>query len=381
MNTELYFDYAATTPLHPTVRQTMLETLDIAFGNPSSMHLYGEQVRQIVASARAHVAQGLGATPSEIIFTSGATEAANLALIGIMQALPSKKNHLITSQIEHHATLHTAEQLKKRGYDVTFLPVDTKGRVSLREVKKAIRPETGLISIMMVNNETGVLQNIAGIGKIAKENKILLHTDAVQAINSYVVDVDKLQVDLLSLSAHKIYGPKGVGALYVREGVSIEPIMYGGTQEAGLRPGTENVPGIAGFGEAMALRNRRYMQRYEELSELRSQLIQLLKNASPSCQINGASRQVAPHILSVSFPNVDGELMLFLLSEKGVALSMGSACTSENMMPSHVLLSMQMPIEQIESTLRISLGEFTTIASLRDLVTIIADALKKSSAL
>ena len=253
MNTELYFDYAATTPLHPSVRQAMLETLDISFGNPSSMHLYGEQVRGIITNARSHVAQGIGAAPSEIIFTSGATEATNLALIGIMQSLPSNKKHLITSQIEHHATLHTAEQLKKRGYDVTFLPVDTNGRVSLSEVEKAIRPETGLISIMMVNNETGVLQNIAGIGKIAKENKILLHTDSVQAISSYAVDVDELQVDLLSLSAHKIYGPKGTGVLYVKKGVAINPYLHGGGQENGRRAGTENVAGWIGLAQALEL--------------------------------------------------------------------------------------------------------------------------------
>ena len=339
----------------------MLPALHEAFGNPSSMHRVGMAARQVVDQARDIVAEGIGAARGEIVFTSGATEATNLALIGASGVLPSTKNHIITSSIEHHATLHTIEALASRGFQTTILPVDEKGIVSPESVEAAIRPETGLLSIMMVNNEVGSLQDIAAIGEIAREHGVLFHTDAVQAVNCFSIDVDKLNVDLLSLSGHKIYGPKGIGALYVHEGTQLEPIMFGGAQEGKLRPGTENVPGIVGLGAAMGLRNDAYDLRYKHLSKLRLILVRVISDLGIEAIINGPKgRQIAPHVLSVSFANTNGELLLFHLNQRGVAVSMGSACTSQSIEPSHVLLAMGLTEEQIEGTLRISIGEFTT---------------------
>lgn len=378
MNPNLYFDYCATTPVHPAVKDAMLPTLESMYGNPSSMHSFGQTARQQVETARNHVAEGIGALSEEVIFTSGATEANNIALAGAMLALPKEKNHLIVSAIEHHAVLHTAEALAARGFEVTYLPVDHQGLISLDELSANIRPETGLISIMMVNNEVGSVQDIAGIGKIAREHGVLFHTDAVQAVNCFEIDVDVLRVDLLSLSAHKIYGPKGVGALYVREGTSIEPILFGGSQEKKYRPGTENVPAIVGLGAAMSLRNDSYSLNFDHFMRIRKELLEELHQIMPGVVINGPEDRPAPHVLSVSFPGVNGELMLFHLNRAGVAVSMGSACTSESIEPSHVLSAMGLPEEQIEGTLRISIGTPTTAKDVRQLIEFIGDALSQS---
>lgn len=378
MRFNLYFDYCATTPIHPAVKDAMLPTLEGLFGNPSSMHAYGKAARQLVEDARSQVAQGIGASANEVIFTSGATEANNMALIGTMKALYPKKKHLIVSAIEHHAVLHTAEALASLGFDVTYLPVDSQGLISPEDITAALRPETGMISIMMVNNEVGSVQDIAAIGEIARLHDLVFHTDAVQAVNCFPINVDKFHVDLLSLSGHKIYGPKGIGALYKRNGTQLKPILFGGSQENKFRPGTENVPGIVGLGKAMNLRNQDYSTRFEHFASLRKSLIDGLTEIVPEMYINGPADRVAPHIVSVSFPNVNGEIMLFNLDRAGVAVSMGSACTSKSIEPSHVLVAMGLSENQIEGTIRISIGMPTTLDEIHQLIEIIATVLKNT---
>ncbi|MDP1713690.1 MAG: cysteine desulfurase family protein [Anaerolineales bacterium] len=360
MRSRIYLDYCATTPVHPKVRNSMLRCLDTDFGNPSSMHWAGNDSRQILTRARTEVAEGIGCRPGEIIFTSGATEADNLAFFGTMRLFPPKKAHLITSAIEHHAILHAAKRLEHEGYSVTYLPVDGRGLVEPEDVRRAIRPETKLISIMYVNNEVGSVQPIAEIGRIARESNIKFHTDAVQAIGLFDVNVDDLNVDLLSLSAHKIYGPKGIGALYVRSGLELTPMIVGGPQEHSLRAGTENVPGIVGLGAAMNLVRQHRAGERTHLLGLRKYLVNGLQTISPAVIVNGLEEKIASHILSISFVGADTEMMLIRLNGEGIAVSLGSACNSKSIEPSHVLTAMKLPQEQIESTLRISLGMPTT---------------------
>jgi len=360
MSSRIYLDYCATTPLHPGVREAMLPALEADFGNPSSLHWAGQRAAGLLKGARADIASALGCTPDEIIFTSGATEADNLALFGTLRLLPPDKAHLITSAIEHHAILHAAQELERAGYTVTYLPVDARGLVNLEDVRRAIRPETALISIMLVNNEVGSIQPIAEIAKIARAHGLLFHTDAVQGMGLLDVDVNDLGVDLLSLSAHKIYGPKGIGALYVRNGAELSPLIVGGSQEGSRRAGTENVAGILGLAAAIILvREHRAGERVRMLP-LRQRLIRGLQAAGPGVTVNGPEEEVAPHIVSVSFAGADAEMLLIRLSNEGFAVSLGSACNSKSIEPSHVLTAMGLRREQIESTLRISLGMPTT---------------------
>ena len=360
----VYFDYCATTPVHPDVRQAMRAALEDDFGNPSSMHWAGQAAAALLHAARAQVADGLGCQPDEIVFTSGATEADNLAVLGVLRERGA--GHLITSAIEHHALLHAARQLEREGYGVTYLPVNGEGLVDPDDVRKALRPDTALISIMLVNNEVGSVQPVADIGRLARERGILMHSDAVQGLGLLDVDVRALNVDLLSFSAHKIYGPKGVGGLYVGSDVRLEPLLYGGAQERQLRPGTENLPGILGLAAAVELTRRHKAEARVRLSALRQRLIAGL----PGAVVNGPPAAVAPHVLSVSFPGADGEMMLFRLNAAGFAVSLGSACTSKSIEPSHVLAAMGLPREQIDGTLRLSLGYPTTPAEVEALLAI-----------
>jgi cysteine desulfurase len=360
MDSRIYLDYCATTPVHPDVRNEMLRALDADFGNPSSLHWAGKDARIILGQARVDVAEGIGCHPDEVIFTSGATEADNLALFGTLRLFPPKEAHLITSAIEHHAVLHAAQQLERDGYSVTYLPVDEHGLVNPNEVRRSIRPETKLISIMYVNNETGSIQPVAEIGKIAREQGILFHTDAVQAVGLFDVDVNALNVDMLSLSAHKIYGPKGVGSLYIRSGIELAPCLFGGPQEQSLRAGTENVPGIAGLGAAMNLVRRQRAEERARLLGLRVCLINGMQALGPGVIVNGSPESTAPHVVSVSLVGADAEMLLIRLNAKGIAVSLGSACNSKLIEPSHVLTAMRLPQEQIEATLRISVGMPTT---------------------
>jgi len=360
MSSRIYLDYCATTPVHSSVREKMSRALDWDFGNPSSMHWAGKDSKQLMAQARMDVAEGIGCRPDEIIFTSGATEADNLALFGILRQFPPNKAHVITSSIEHHAILHTAEQLEREGYSVTYVPVNENGLVNPEDVRRAIRSETKLISIMYVNNEVGSVQPIAEIGRIARESNIKFHTDAVQAIGLFDVNVNDLNVDMLSLSAHKIYGPKGIGALYIRSGIDLTPMILGGPQEYSLRAGTENVPGIVGLGAAMNLVRQNRADERARLMGLRKFLINGLQAIGPAVIVNGLEEKTASHILSISFVGVDAEMMLIRLNAEGFAVSLGSACNSKTIEPSHVLTEMKLSQEQIGSTLRISLGMPTT---------------------
>ena len=377
MSSRIYLDYCSTTPVHPSVRDKMLRVLDADFGNPSSMHWAGKDSRQLIDQSRADVASGIGCQPSEIVFTSGATEADNLALFGILRLFPSNEAHLITSAIEHHAVLHAAHRLEQDGYSVTYLPVDEHGLVNPEDVRRAIRPETKLISIMYVNNEVGSVQPIAEIGKIAHEHNIRFHTDAVQAVGLFDVNVDDLNVDTLSLSAHKIYGPKGIGALYLRAGLELAPMILGGPQEHSLRAGTENVPGIVGLGAAMNHVRQHRAEERVRIMELRKSLIDRLRAQAPEVIVNGLEEATAPHILSISFVGADAEMMLIRLDGEGIAVSLGSACNSKSIEPSHVLTAMKLPQEQIDSTLRFSLGMPTTKDEIDVLLDVITSVLPR----
>jgi cysteine desulfurase len=380
MSHRIYLDYCATTPVHCSVRTAMLRALEADFGNPSSLHWAGKDSKQLVDQARMDVAKGIGCTPAEIIFTSGATEADNFALFGTMRRFPPDEAHLITSAIEHHAILHAAQRLEGEGYSVTYLPVDGRGWVDPEDLRRAIRPETKLISVMYVNNEVGSIQPVSEMGKIARERGILFHTDAVQAVGLFDVNVANLNVDLLSLSAHKIYGPKGVGGLYVRAGVDLVPMLVGGPQEHLLRAGTENVPGIAGLGAAMNLVRQQRAQERIRILELREYLLAGLQSLGSVVIVNGSETASAPHILSVSFTGVDAEMLLIRLDREGIAVSLGSACNSKSIEPSHVLSAMQIPRERIESTLRISLGMPSTRAELDQLLEAVARVLPRAVA-
>lgn len=371
MPPRIYLDYCATTPVHAEVRRAMLAALDGTGGNPSSMHWAGQEAAGRVAEARLEVARGIGCRPDEVYFTSGATEADNLALLGVLRQRESGRGHLITSAVEHHAILHAARQLAREGHAVTLVPVDGQGVVDPGEIAKAIRPDTALISVMLVNNEVGAIEPVAEIGRLARRHGITMHTDAVQGVGLLDVDVDELGVDLLSLSAHKLYGPKGVGALYVRAGTRIAPIAHGGSQEKSLRPGTENVPGIVGLGAALRLAREYKAAERQRLLGLRQRLIDGLRRRLPQVVVNGPAAAAAPHVLSVSFPGADAEMMLFRLNEAGIAASMGSACTSKSIEPSHVLTAMGLPRERIEGTLRLSLGLPTSVDEVEGLLQIL----------
>lgn len=377
----IYLDHAATTQVDPQVRETMLPYLGEKFGNPSSLYSLGQEANSAVEAARKTLANFLGATPREIIFTGSATEANNLALKGVLEAFhrctvcgvdcpeKGKTPHLITSQIEHHAVLDTAKHLQTMGYEVTFLPVDKDGLVSAKEAEKAIKETTVLVSIMYVNNEVGTVEPIAEMGKMISEvnrerfnkglKRLFFHSDAVQAIQYLPCQVDYLGVDLLSLGAHKFYGPKGVGALYLRRGTPLVHQLDGGGQEFNLRAGTENVAGIAGMAEAIQ-QTTNNKQQTTKIEKLRDRLIEgVLKNVSRS-QLTGHPEKRVPHIASFIIEGAEGESILLMLDERGVAASSGSACTSGTLEPSHVLLAMGIPPERAHGSLRLSLGKNST---------------------
>lgn len=357
---KVYLDHSATTPVRPEVLEAMLPFLQGRFGNPSSLHGWGREAKKALEEAREHVAALIGARPEEIVFTSGGTEADNLAIMGAAYANARKGKHIITSSIEHHAALDTAAYLEKQGFKVTFLPVTSEGLVRVEDVAEAITEETILISIMHANNEVGTIQPIAEIGRLAKEKGIIFHSDAVQSAGKIPVNVDELGVDLLSLSAHKIYGPKGVGALYVRKGTRLDPILHGGAQERKRRPGTENMPGIVGFGKAAELARQEMASEAERLAKLRDKLLDGIVERIPHVIVTGHRRQRLPNHASVCVKYVEGESMLLSLDMHGVAASSGSACTSGSLDPSHVLLAMGLPHEVAHGSLRLTLGRDNT---------------------
>jgi len=338
----------------------MVRYMTDIYGNPSSVHAFGRMARKGVEEARESVAALIGASPGEIIFTSGGTEADNLAIKGIAESLSHKGKHIVTSKVEHHAVLHTCEYLEKKGFSVTYLPVDKYGSVSASDVEAALRDDTILVSVMMANNEVGTIQPIAEIVQAAKSRGVLVHTDAVQAVGAIRIDVEELGVDLLSLSGHKIYGPKGVGALYVRKGVKILPVAHGGGHERGKRAGTENVPGIVGLGKAAELAKEEMDSSSERIKHLRDKLIEGILSRIEHSRLNGHPTNRLPNNVNVSIEYVEGEAMLLSLDQQGVAASSGSACTSGSLEPSHVLMAMGLSHEVAHGSLRMTLGRQNT---------------------
>lgn len=368
MSNLIYLDHAATTPMRKEVLDSMMPYLTDSFGNPSSIYSFASQNKDAVEEAREKVAEAIGASDREIFFTSGGTESDNWAIRGVAENYKSKGNHIITSKIEHHAVLHTCEYLEKNGYEVTYLDVDQNGKIRLDDLKAAIKESTILITIMFANNEVGTVQPIKEIGAIAKEAGVLFHTDAVQAVGHIDVDVNDLNVDLLSLSGHKLYGPKGIGALYIRKGVRLRAFIHGGAQEKKRRGGTENVPAIVGFGEAIALAVKEMAEESLRQAELRDYLIAKIADKVPYCKLNGHPTDRLPNNVNFSFEFIEGESLLIMLDMKGICASSGSACTSGSLDPSHVLLALGLPHEIAHGSLRISLGEQNTKEQLDFLV-------------
>jgi cysteine desulfurase len=354
----IYMDYNATTPIDERVLSAMLPYLKEEFGNPSSIYSLAQRARRAVEEAREKLAKLLSADPKEIIFTSGGTESDNFAIKGIAYANQAKGKHIITSQIEHHAVLNTCKFLEKQGFQITYLPVDRYGVVDLDALERSITPQTILISIMFANNEVGTIQPIKKIGEIARRHGVYFHTDAVQAVGKIPIDVKELGIDILSLSAHKFYGPKGVGALYVRKGVKISSFIQGGEQEKGRRGGTENVAGIVGLGKAAEIAQEEMVEEEKRVRALRDELERRLLERIPEVVLNGHPQNRLYNTLSICVKYVEGESMLINLDREGICASSGSACTSGSLEPSHVLLAMGVPPEVAHGSLRFSLGKF-----------------------
>jgi cysteine desulfurase len=356
----IYLDYNATTPITPEVLASMLPYLTEEYGNASSIHAYGQNARGAVEQARSSAAALLGARAADVMFTSGGTESNNHAILGAVAAAPGKDKHVITSAIEHVAVLDACRALAKGGIDLAVLPVDREGLVNPEDVRRAIRPETVLITLMLANNEIGTIEPIEEIGKIAAEKGITFHTDAVQAAGKIPIDVDKLGVHLLSISAHKFSGPKGVGALYIRKGTQLGPLMYGGHSERDRRPGTEDVAAIAGMGKAADLAVTGMRTDAARVRGLRDRLEQGLLDRVPYAWVNGARAPRAPNTSNLTFPFIEGESMVIALDLKGIACSTGAACSSGALEPSHVLMALGLAPEDARATLRLSLGHQTT---------------------
>lgn len=360
MSKSIYLDNAATTQVYPEVVDAMIPYFTEYYGNPSSIYSFAEQAGKGVADARAALANVIGAKSEEIYFTGGGSESDNWALKATAEAYGNKGKHIITTKIEHHAILHTAEYLEKKGFEVTYLDVDENGVVKLDELEKAIRPDTILISVMSANNEIGTIQPLEEIGKIAKEHGILFHTDAVQAFGHIPIDVDKMNIDMLSASGHKINGPKGIGIMYIRKGVKILSFIHGGAQERQRRAGTHNVPGIVGFGKAAQIAVESMEERTKYETELRDYLIDRVLSEIPYSRLNGHKTDRLPNNANFCFRFIEGESMLILLDQKGVYGSSGSACTSGSLDPSHVLLAIGLPHEIAHGSLRLTLSEKNT---------------------
>lgn len=360
MNKTVYMDYAATTYTKPEVLEDMIPYFTEFYGNPSSIYSISRETKKAIDKARNRIAKAINADPAEIYFTGGGSEADNWAIKGIALANKNKGNHIITTKIEHHAVLHTCEYLEKQGFEVTYLDVDEEGTIRLEELKNAIKPSTILVTIMTANNEIGTVQPIKEIGAICKERKVFFHTDAVQAIGHIDMDVKNMDIDALSLSGHKIYGPKGVGVLYLRKGIKIHNLVHGGAQERNRRAGTENVAGIVGLGKAIELAMENLTEEKERLTYLRDKLIKGLLEI-PYSKLNGSvGDRRLPGNVNISFEFIEGESVLLMLDAKGICASSGSACTSGSLDPSHVLLSIGLPHEVAHGSLRLTMGAKTT---------------------
>ncbi len=356
----IYLDNAATTRVRPEVAEAVLPAMTETYGNASSVHSFGREAKKAMEKARAQVAAAIGAKKEEIYFTAGGSEADNWALKGAAHALRRKGLHIITTAIEHHAVLHTCQALEKEGFEVTYLPVDEYGLVTPEQVEAAIRPDTILVSVMAANNEIGTIEPIAEIGAVCRAHKVLFHTDAVQAVGHMPLDVAAMQIDMLSLSGHKFYAPKGVGALYIRTGVRIENLIEGGAQERSRRAGTENVPAIVGMGRAIELITAEMAEENARISGLRDRLIAGILDAIPESRLNGHPTKRLPGNVNVSIRYIEGEALLLSLDMAGIAASSGSACTSGSLDPSHVLLAIGLPHEIAHGSLRLTIGRDNT---------------------
>ena len=387
----IYLDNAATTKTAPEVVEAMLPYFSEHYGNPSSIYSLGTESKKAVSGVRESIAKSLGAATNEIYFTAGGSEADNWAIKATAEAYAQKGKHIITSAIEHHAVLHTCEYLEKRGFEVTYVGVDENGILKLDELEKAIRPDTILISVMFANNEIGTIQPIKEIGRIAKEHGVLFHTDAVQAYGQLPINVDEYQIDMLSASAHKLNGPKGIGFLYIRKGLKTRSFIHGGAQERSRRAGTENVPGIVGLGAASERAFARMEEKTKKEIELRDYLIRRIEEEVPYCRLNGDRTRRLPNNVNFSFRFVEGESLLIMLDMRGICASSGSACTSGSLDPSHVLLAIGLPHEIAHGSLRLTLSEENTkeeldttveaikeiVARLRDMSPLYEDFIKK----
>ncbi len=369
----VYLDYSATTPVKEEVLKEMIPYFTEKFGNPSSLYDKGLESKDAVTHAREQVADLINAKPSEVYFTAGGTESDNWALFGTAEKLKSKGNHIITTKIEHHAILHSCAYLEKEGYEVTYLDIDKDGRISLKQLEEAITDKTILISIMLVNNEIGTVQPIKEAAAIAKKHGVLFHTDAVQGLGNVDIDVKDMGVDMMSMSSHKIYGPKGSGALYIRKGVMIDNYLHGGAQENRRRAGTENLTGIVGFGKAAELAKANFKGHVEHCSSLRNYLKDRIISEIPDTYVNGTMENRHPGNLNITFKYIEGESILLLLNQFGISVSTGSACSSTSLEPSHVLTALGVPVEMIHGTVRFTVGDFTT----KEDIDYVVDNLKK----
>lgn len=360
MKKMIYLDNAATTKTSPEVVEAMLPYFSEFYGNASTVYEFGGKSKEAISKARETIANAIGAKENEIYFTAGGSESDNWALKAAAEAYKGKGRHIITSKIEHHAILHTCQWLEQNGYEVTYLDVDEFGVVKLEELKKAIRPDTILISIMFANNEIGTIEPVAEIGEIAREHGVLFHTDAVQAFGQLPIHVDELKIDMLSSSGHKLNGPKGIGYLYIRKGVKIRSFLHGGAQERKRRAGTENVPGIVGFGKAVEIALATMQERTDRERELRDYLMDRVLKEIPFTRVNGDRNRRLPNNVNICFQFVEGESLLIMLDMKGICGSSGSACTSGSLDPSHVLLAIGLPHEIAHGSLRLTLGADTT---------------------
>lgn len=360
MSKRIYLDYSATTPVKQQVVDEMLPYFTETFGNPSSIHGFGRDAKNSITKARETIANFLNASPDEIYFTGGGSESDNWAIKGIAYANKAKGNHIITTTFEHHAVLHTCEALAKEGFEITYLPVDGDGMIDLQALEAAIKETTVLITMMAVNNEIGTVLPIAEIGALAKSKGVIFHTDAVQALGNIKLDVKAMNIDAMSMSSHKIYGPKGIGALYIKKGIRIKNLIEGGAQERKRRAGTENVPGIMGFGKAVELAAENFDTHVKHLETLRNRLMDGILEKIPYVKLNGHKTQRHPGNVNVCFEFIEGESLLLSLDLVGIAGSSGSACTSGSLDPSHVLMAIGLPHEIAHGSLRLTIGDFTT---------------------
>ncbi|PKR85181.1 cysteine desulfurase family protein [Heyndrickxia camelliae] len=377
----IYLDHAATSAVHPKVVEKMVGILTDSFGNPSSIHSYGREARHILDEARTTIADSIGAHFNEIIFTSGGTESDNYAIIGTAEAKKEQGKHIITSKIEHHAVLHACEYLEKKGFEITYLDVDQNGRINIEDVKSALRDDTILVTIMYGNNEVGSIQPIKEIGEVLKDHKAYFHTDAVQAYGVVKLNVEDLQVDMLSVSAHKINGPKGVGFLYIRNGVKIVPRSHGGEQELKRRAGTENISSIAGFAEAVKISQETMEEKQASYKKYKETFIDILTKNQVEFSLNGTIEQSLPHVLNISFPGTDVESLLVNLDLAGIAASSGSACTAGSIEPSHVLVAMHgKNSEQLRNSIRFSFGITNTMEQIEEAAEKISEIVRRFQA-